>query len=201
MNAAGLYRDLTTQPYSAVICSLGRRSHFAATAIAVERSKVPFVLWVDMWFYPRSFVHALGRPLTRRLLRRADAIVSCGSHVTQWIEEEVGRTGEIHEMPNAVDNEHFSRPVLPQRLVDYRAEHELNGVTACFVGRLEPGKGLDILLRAMARAQNRFDLILAGEGSLKRSLGELSVELGISDRVKFIGLAGPEHAPGALPSI
>ena len=187
VGATRLYRLLTTRQYSAVVCCLSGRSHFAATAVAVERTQVPFVLWVDMWFYPRSFVHTLGRPLTRHLLRRADAIVSCGSHVTQWIEDEVGRTREIYEMPNAVDNEHFARPVLPQRVADYRARHDLRGATACFVGRLEPEKGLDILLRAMARAQHRFDLVLAGEGSLGSSLSDLSVELGISDRVRFTG--------------
>lgn len=194
-SSAALYRRLTHRRYGAVICGLGGRPHLAAVAAAVARVQVPFALWVDMWFYPRTLVHAAGRPLTRHLLRSADAIVSCGSHVTGWIEQEVGRTEGIYEMPNAVDNEHFARPVPPERVAEFRARHGLDRVTASFVGRIEPEKGLDVLLRAVAAGHEPFDLVVAGEGSLRKRLADLSVHLGITDRVRFVGWLDQAELP------
>jgi len=190
-----LYRRLTGQEYDAVVCSLGGRAHFAATAAATARSGVPFVLWVDMWFYPRSVGHAVGRPLTRHLLRRADALVSCGPHVSRWIAEEVARTDAVYEMPNAVDNDHFARPVAAAEIARFRAQHGLERATASFVGRLEPEKGLEILLEATAAAQERFDIVLAGDGSLRESLADLSVALDISERVRFVGWLNQGELP------
>ena len=193
--AATLYHELMRRRYAVVVCSLGGRSHFAATALAVARSRVPLVLWVDMWFYPRSSVHAVGRPLTRHLLRRADALVSCGPHVTRWIAEEAGRTHAIYEMPNAVANDHFARPVSSEQLSQFRVGYGLDGVTASYVGRLEPEKGLDVLLRAVAASRESFDVVLAGQGSLRKPLADLSEALGIADRVRFLGWLEQQRLP------
>ncbi|HCI03900.1 MAG: glycosyltransferase family 4 protein [Candidatus Peribacteraceae bacterium] len=57
-----------------------------------------------------------------------------------------------------------------------------------FVGRLEPQKGVDILLQALAKQKDlRWDLKLVGDGSQKEILKKLSSDLGISDRVHFLG--------------
>jgi glycosyltransferase involved in cell wall biosynthesis len=193
--AGGLYRLLTGSGYDAVVGCLGGRTHLAAMAAAVARSRIPFVLWVDMWFYPRSLIHAAGRPLTRYLLRRADSVVSCGVHVSRWIADEVGRTDAVFEMPNAVDNDHFGRPVAPRELSQFRDRYGLDGVIASFVGRLEPEKGLDVLLRAVAAARQPFDVVLAGEGSLEKPLADLSAALDISERVRFIGWVEQQTLP------
>lgn len=190
-----LYQILRRREHEVVISCLGGRTHLAATAAAVARSQVPFVLWVDMWFYPRSVVHAAGRPLTRNLLRRADALVSCGPHVSEWISEEVGRTAAIYEMPNAVDNDHFTQPVEPSEIARFRARHGLQGITASFVGRLEPEKGLDVLLQAVAATHEPFDLVIAGEGSLREPLTDLTAALDIADRVRFIDWLDQEKLP------
>jgi len=58
------------------------------------------------------------------------------------------------------------------------------------VGRLEPQKGQPVLLRAFqkvaAELPNSY-LVLVGEGSQIKSLQALAGELGIADRVKFLG--------------
>lgn len=190
-----LYRSLTRGQYDAVIVGLGGRSHLAAVAAATARAQTPTVVWVDMWFYPQTIIHGAGRPLTRHLLRRADAVVSCGSHVTRWIDGEVGRTDAIYEMPNAVDNDHFARSVAREELAAFRAQHHLDRFTATFVGRLEPEKGLDGLLRAISACSDSLDLVVAGEGSLRKQLTDLARNLGISERVRFIGWMNQKDMP------
>ena len=62
-----------------------------------------------------------------------------------------------------------------------------------FVGRMESMKGVDTLLRAFAEllkspsAPSYVHLHLVGDGSLRPSLEVLSKELGIHDRVEFLG--------------
>lgn len=59
-------------------------------------------------------------------------------------------------------------------------------VRAC---RLVPAKGIDLLLRAMARQVSRHDLrlVLAGEGPAKDDLRQLAARLDLGDRVTFAG--------------
>jgi glycosyltransferase involved in cell wall biosynthesis len=69
-------------------------------------------------------------------------------------------------------------------------EQQQLGRDVVFVGRLEMrGKGLDLLLRSWARACPHFDaqLIIAGRGPDELKIRDLADQLGISDRVRFVG--------------
>ncbi|MBV8687429.1 MAG: glycosyltransferase [Alphaproteobacteria bacterium] len=59
------------------------------------------------------------------------------------------------------------------------------------VGRLQPQKGHDLLLRAFAAslARSGHDLVLVGEGPEEGRLRQLSADLAIADRVRFAGFA------------
>ncbi len=60
-----------------------------------------------------------------------------------------------------------------------------------FVGRLEPMKGVDTLLRAFAMITYYSHVHIVGEGSQRGKLEQLTVELGVADRVKFTGYLQP----------
>jgi glycosyltransferase involved in cell wall biosynthesis len=59
-------------------------------------------------------------------------------------------------------------------------------IRAVFVGRLDPLKDHPTLLRALTRAP-RIHLLLLGDGPLRRGVEDLARELGIADRVTFMG--------------
>jgi glycosyltransferase involved in cell wall biosynthesis len=64
-----------------------------------------------------------------------------------------------------------------------------------FVGRLEPMKGVDTLLRAFATISGQgsdVGLRIVGDGSQRQRLEALAPELGIADRVIFAGKVSPE---------
>ncbi len=56
-----------------------------------------------------------------------------------------------------------------------------------FVGQLHTGKGLDILLEALARTKNPVRLAVVGTGPQADLLTELAASLGIRERVSFEG--------------
>lgn len=56
-----------------------------------------------------------------------------------------------------------------------------------YVGRLSPEKGIPVLLRAFAKLEGRNELRLAGSGFQLEELESLASELGIRDRVQFLG--------------
>ena len=65
--------------------------------------------------------------------------------------------------------------------------------TILFVGRLHPIKGLDRLIRAVALLNAR--LIVAGDGDVeyKKYIYDLTNELGVNDKVEFLGFVGKEQ--------
>lgn len=56
-----------------------------------------------------------------------------------------------------------------------------------FAGSLIKGKGVDILLKAFAQSTSTFELLIAGSGPKEDEYKKLCIELGIRDRVKFLG--------------
>ncbi|NAZ85054.1 glycosyltransferase family 4 protein [Kineococcus indalonis] len=68
------------------------------------------------------------------------------------------------------------------------------GAPLLFVGRLEAVKGVDVLLEALAVAAGRgapADLEVVGGGSLLPALRRQAHELGLGDRVRFLGPLPP----------
>ena len=59
-----------------------------------------------------------------------------------------------------------------------------------FAGRLQPVKGVDRLIRAFSKIATRapsLDLLIAGVGPLESALRQLADELGLTERVRFLG--------------
>ncbi len=56
-----------------------------------------------------------------------------------------------------------------------------------FVGQIIRGKGVDLLLKSLARVKTPFECLILGEGSHRAYCERLSAELGLQDRVKFGG--------------
>lgn len=59
--------------------------------------------------------------------------------------------------------------------------------TMLFCGRLAPEKGLDLLMRAAARLDRPWRLLVAGDGMERRPAEAIARRLGIADRVEFRG--------------
>jgi glycosyltransferase involved in cell wall biosynthesis len=56
-----------------------------------------------------------------------------------------------------------------------------------FAGQLIRGKGVDLLLYALARIERKFKAVIVGDGKDMEFLKALAVKLGIDEKVKFMG--------------
>jgi glycosyltransferase involved in cell wall biosynthesis len=111
-------------------------------------------------------------------VRRADEVRSVSSY-TASLARAAGFRGEIDTYTAFGDLSTFEDPAL----VDLPRAPE-----AAFVGALETGKGLDVLLTAWARLEGPpAQLSVAGDGSQRRRMEDLAREFKIDDRVRFLG--------------
>jgi glycosyltransferase involved in cell wall biosynthesis len=164
-------RRVASGRYRAAIAGLGGRIALPGSYLAARHAGIPFVLWASVWAHPRTPAHALSFLPTVLLYRRADAVVTYGSHVSRYVERYRGSTDNVFEAPQAA--------TLPRAA---RAPHD--GFRLLFVGRLEREKGLDVLLEAWRRAElpGAAELLIAGEGPLwpsgsgVRALGQVPRE-------------------------
>jgi glycogen(starch) synthase len=117
-------------------------------------------------------------------LRRADALIAISRFTregfTRLCPEAAPR---IVDIPNGV---HLASYVeLAKRPTGWQEVFPANSY-AIFVGRLKHRKGIDVLLHAMARvADARF--VIVGDGEERPALEALSGQLGLGERVRFLG--------------
>lgn len=134
---------------------------------------------------------------TRLSVRRAARVLVVSEHTRR---EVVGLLGVPHERvvitPNAV-RAHF-RPPAPAALERFRAQQGLPERFVLYVGTLEPRKNLPTLLEAYVEVARQHDvplLIGGGKGWLYEAIFTRLEELGLRDRVRFIGYIEEEQLP------
>jgi 1,4-alpha-glucan branching enzyme len=119
--------------------------------------------------------------LARRLAtRQADANVVMSGYAIRRL-----RVQRVLRIPNGIE---------PPDRRDLDPAERRNARDFLFVGRLVPGKGIDVLLRAFRRlAADDPDprVIICGSGPEEKELRELAAELDLDDRVSFIGNRSP----------
>ncbi len=125
-----------------------------------------------------------------RGLEAADALVSISQFTTQGLSRLCPRAASrIVEIPNGVHVANFAEPATPPPSATISLEP---GSYALFLGRLKHRKGVDVLLRALALvpATGKVDLVIVGDGEERASLEQLSEQLGLTARVRFVGATG-----------
>ncbi|HLM94285.1 MAG TPA: glycosyltransferase family 4 protein [Gaiellaceae bacterium] len=93
--------------------------------------------------------------------------------------------GRISTVPGLVDTERFT-PGDGKAAARGRLGLEADGPVLLTVRRLEPRMGIDRLLRALPLL-GRATLVVVGSGSLAGDLPRLAAELGVAERVLFVG--------------
>ena len=184
--------------YDLYIKCINGRFALPVTYLIARFRRKPFILWTGVWARVQTRFQRLVFPLTRYIYRHADALVVYGEHVKSYLIREGVSPDRIFVAAHATDNSFYSQQI-PQEAKD--ALLERLGVASdqrvvLYLGRLEESKGVDFLLRAFAEiVEPDTILVIAGNGTMQKSLESLAKELGIAQYVRFAGYVPIEAAP------
>jgi glycosyltransferase involved in cell wall biosynthesis len=153
------------------VCPTGGRLALLAAWGGARAGRLPLILWASLWAHPRSAAHALSYLPLRSLYRSAEAVVTYGPHVSDYVTARGARN--VHIAPQSVDNRFWGDPAATVRtpaspLGAADAPAQRGDTRFMFVGRAAPEKGIGVLLaawRAARLARGTATLVLVGVGS------------------------------------
>lgn len=131
---------------------------------------------------------SLPRPmqfLFRWLHRSADAILCQSNFMAEELKGDLGDARLLHVVPNPV-----AVASIRSAVEDAPQKWRGTGPRLLAMGRLEPAKGFDLLLRAFASNRDAFpdaELCILGEGGQAAALQAITAELGLVGCVQFEG--------------
>jgi glycosyltransferase involved in cell wall biosynthesis len=120
----------------------------------------------------------------QRAVRAADRLIAISSFTRDGFLRLGARDEQLVEIPNGVHLDELTLPAKRPDELDGRIEA---GRYLLYIGRLARRKGVDVLLRALARVAGDVRLVVAGSGVERQNLEELARALGVGERVVFVG--------------
>jgi glycosyltransferase involved in cell wall biosynthesis len=107
-----------------------------------------------------------------------------------------GYEGEVIMIRNGANPNNFEQLPLQQLLETKQSIGKKDGDVYLFIAaRLEYQKGIDAIVRALTLLPKHVKFLIAGDGSEKEMLVTLSKELGVEDRVTFLGSLHRDDVP------
>lgn len=146
------------------------------------RHKIPYSLWAlgsDVYVYAQ---YPLLGAVIKQALSKANFLLADGIDLAKKTSEIAGRKCEF--LPSASQLPHNSKPIKEKK----------GPLKFVFLGRVEPVKGPDVLIDAVAGIKDLdFELHCMGDGSLLPGLKEKVSDLGLDRKVFFYGnVSDPE---------
>ncbi len=157
-------------------------------------------------FMPDNLVHYIPAPQSvRRLIsnlawrdfcnvfKRFDMVTTPTATAAQKLDE-IGFQGQVVPVSCGIDLARF-HPVSSRE--DARALFGIRSqaVVFTFVGRLDKEKNVDLLLEAFTKVDDHAQFLIAGKGFEADRLRERAAQLGLGERITFLGFVSDEKLP------
>lgn len=158
-------------------------SYHATTAIALLGRRAPTVFtphYHGKHGHSRlaNLLHVPYYHLIKRLVSRCDAIICVSDAERQTLITDFPLVADrVTVIPNGID----ASTIRQARPMDGEPP------TVLCVGRLEPYKRFDDVVRAFRNVPSPTQLVIVGDGTQRDELAALATRLGIQDRVKLVG--------------
>ncbi len=202
------------------VIRLHRRQHFSALVfrldlIALEPWVLAKVLGVpvilktlagytrfsDLGDWKQKLVAVFAFPIYRSVARMAVASDTVSVHYVRWLVHRFGvKPDRIGIVYNGTNLTAFS----PGNKSDERKKLGLESFPFIvgYVGALSTLRNVDILIRALAQVNRtkNVGLVLVGNGPDRKILESLAEQMGISDKVRFVGAIPYSMVPGYMRS-
>ena len=135
----------------------------------------------------------------RTVAQGADRIVCASEGEREMLADLYGASkARVSVVPCGVDVDKF-RP-MDQLAAKLALGLDPDVPVLLFVGRIEPLKGIDVLIRAAAQLEGRFQLLVVGgdakDETRTRDLKTLAEDIGVSGKVVFVDAVAHDKLPG-----
>lgn len=124
----------------------------------------------------RSFVAKI---LFQQAYKHIDGCIAISKSVSQSMNLVCKDVSKITIIYNGVDTTKFKEATNAKKKAI---------PTLAYIGRLIPDKGVDLLLNALKKVSKDYEFYIIGEGTESEKLKVLNESLGLTDRVKFVGV-------------
>lgn len=124
------------------------------------------------------------KPFENYVYGKFSAVVGCSDKAADVLSDYLPKLkNRICSIPNGLDIEKYSIAV---------PAHELNKLNAnekrmVMIGRFQHPKNQAFLIKSLGKLDRDFHLYLIGDGEARQSCEKLAAELGVSERVHFLG--------------
>ncbi len=171
-------------------------SSVVPAGLAARSARRPLVVTLHTSHFLTRAQRPGWRPILRRLVHMGDHVLAASTEIAEVATGLTGGTVSVEALTNGVDTARF-RPVTP-------AMPAPSGVRRLIVPRrLFPKNGVEYLVRAVPeirRAIPTIEVLVVGDGPERERLGSLAEELGVADRIRFLGSRPHAEMPGLLCS-
>ena len=184
-------RLLRAEPFDLVCTSCSLAGFVGRVAASLARA--PATVHILQVYASRPHQPALRRAFYRWIERRLDRLTTryvavSGAGKRYGVDTGIMAAERVDVIFNAAE----LPPPRAGARAELRREFGLapDALVVGTLGRLEPQKGVEHLLRAMERilrARPEARLVVVGDGPLRASLGALAERLGIAPAVRFVG--------------
>jgi len=188
-------------------CVYERYSLFSdAGAQLASTEDIPLILEVnaplieEQQQYRELVDHEAAVRLSRQQFETASLITCVSQPVADWVAETMHTAPSgaarplIMVLPNGVNTERI-RPAAASGT--HKSDIHVP-LTVGFVGTLKPWHGTENLLRALQKTTEPLELTLCGDGPDRHLLEQCAEDLGVADRVHFLGAVSPSDIPLVL---
>jgi glycosyltransferase involved in cell wall biosynthesis len=181
---------LWTHPADCIV--LHEPNPIAGASLWLRTPSRRFIIWHHSDIVRPWWAHPTYGRLQRMLYRRADCVIASSPNLA--IESPLVRLARRTAIiPFGIDLTRYRRsdPERFEQIAAIRARFP--GPRLLFVGRLVYYKGIEILLGAARQWPGT--ILIAGEGVLEPLLRQTAKDLGLGDRIQFVGRVEDEQLP------
>jgi glycosyltransferase involved in cell wall biosynthesis len=186
-----LAKDLHVQePYDAVWSIMANWAGFAALFFKEKFRDVKYILTLqegDPLEYIEGKVRFV-KPLWRRIFTQADTVQAISSFLADWANAK-GYKGQVEVIPNGVDTHFFSQDFGANEMEEFKKNEQILKGDRYLItsSRLVTKNAVGDVVESLKFLPPDVKFLILGVGLLEQSLKAKTKELGLEDRVKFLG--------------
>jgi len=153
---------------------------------------IPLIVHEHGAIFRKGLFFSIYKLLLKLFHRKANVIIANSQATAQELMKKTGIEGnKIKVIYNGIDFSNFDSSRKSYEQIRTELGISKTDTAIGFVGRLNKVKGVDLLIKAFAlllRKSSNYLLVLAGDGRERAKLESLAIKLGITNKVKFLGM-------------